>query len=64
MYQEGLLTLPTERRLKQLSSSIEADMNLGESTKAYLKARKSKLAPKDISVSLLIDEIYCSKQVE
>ena len=64
VYQEDILTIPTERRLQQLSSALDADMSLGESTKAYPKARMCKLVPKDLSVSLLIDEIHCSKQVQ
>ena len=64
IYQEDILTIPTERHLQQLSSSLDVDTSLGESTKAYLKARMCKLAPKDLPVSLLIDEIYCSKQVQ
>ena len=39
-------------------------MKMGESTIAYLKARKSKLATKDCIVALLIDEIYTRKQVQ
>ena len=64
IYQEGILTLPTERRIRQLTSAIGVDMELGESTKAYLRARKSKLQSKDLVVSVLIDEIYTSRQVQ
>ena len=39
-------------------------MKMGESTIAYLKARKSKLKSKDFIVSLLIDEIYTKKGTE
>ena len=44
--------------------SFGVDMELGVSTKAYLRARKSKLQSKDLLVSVLIDEIYSSKQVQ
>ena len=39
-------------------------MELGSSTKAYLHARISKLEAKDLMISVLIDEIYSSKQVQ
>ena len=57
------MTLPTERRIRQLTSA-GVDMELGESTKTYLRARKSKLQSKNLLVSVLIDEIYSSKQVQ
>ena len=63
IYQEGILTPPSERRIRQLTSVIGVDMELGDSTKAYLYARKSKLQPKDCLISVIIDEIYTSKQV-
>ena len=58
------MTLPTERRIRQLTSAIGVDMEIGESTKPYLRARKSKLQSKDLLASVLIDEIYSSKQVQ
>ena len=64
VYQEGILTLPTERRIQQLTSAVDVDLKLGDSTKAYLKARISKLHLKDLSVALLVDEVYSSKQVQ
>ena len=54
MYHEDVLTLPTERRIRQLTSAI----------KAYLRARISRLEAKDLLISVLIDEIYSSKQVQ
>ena len=61
VYHEGILTLPTERRIQQLTSAVDVDLKLGDSTKAYLKARISKLHLKDLSVALLVDEVYSSK---
>ena len=54
------LTLPSGRHL---TSAITVDLELGESTKAYLKARRAKLKPKDFLVNVLIDEVYTVKQV-
>ena len=64
IYHEDVLTLPTERRIRQLTSAIGVDMELGSSTKAYLRARISKLEAKELMISVLIDEIYSSKQVQ
>ena len=55
LYQEGILTLPSESRIRQLTYSIGVDMELGDSTKAYLYARKSKLQPKDCLIPVIID---------
>ena len=64
VYQEGILTLPTERRIQQLTSAADVDLKLDDSTKAYLKARISKLHLKDLYVALLVDEVYSSRQVQ
>ena len=64
IFEEGILTLPTERYIRHLISAISVDMKLGVSTKAYLTARKSKLADKDLLITIIIDEIYTSKQVQ
>ena len=54
VYQEGILTFPSERRIRQLTSVIVVDIELGDSTKAYLYARKSKLQPKDCLISVIL----------
>ena len=64
IFDEGVLTLLTERRIRQLTSAITVDLELGESTKAYLKARRAKLKPKDCLVNVIIDEVYTAKQVQ
>ena len=61
---DGVLTLHTERRIRQLTSAITVDLELGESTKTYLKARRAKLKPKDCLVNVIIDEVYIAKQVQ
>ena len=64
IFDEGVLTLLTDRHLRQLTSAITVDLELGESTKAYLKARRAKLKPKDCLVNVIIDEVYTAKQVQ
>ena len=64
IFDVGVLTLPTERRIRQLTSAITVDLELGESTEAYLKARRAKLKPKDFLVNVIIDEVYIAKQVQ
>ena len=54
---EDILTLPSIRRLRQLTTAIDSDLKLGETATNYLKARNSKLVPKDCIVSLIIDEV-------
>ena len=39
-------------------------MALSDSTKAYISARKSKLSEKDLTISLLMDEVYCEQKVQ
>ena len=60
----GHFDISTERRIRQLTSAIGVYMELGESTKAYLRAMKSKLQSRELLVSVLIDEIYSSKQIQ
>ena len=57
VYQEGILNLPTKRRIRQFTSAIGVDIELGDLTKAYLCARKSEFEPKDCLISVIIDEI-------
>ena len=60
---ENILTLPSIRRLKQLTMALDNEMKLGETAKNYLKARISKLNPRDLVVTLII-EVHTKKQVE
>ena len=61
---ENILTLPSVRRLRQLTSALDSEMKLGETAINYLKARLSKLSSRDGVVSLIIDEVYTQKKVE
>ena len=56
--------LPTPNCLRRLSSALNVDLELSDSTLSYLKARFSRLAEKDKTVSILMDEVYCRKRVE
>ena len=61
---ENILTLPSIRRIRQLTSALDSEMKLGETAINYLKARLSKLSSRDSVVSLIIDEVYTQKKVE
>ena len=62
--QDGVLTLPSERHLRRLTSSLNVDLELTETAISYLKARKSKLEAKDILVNIVMDEVYCQQNVQ
>ena len=64
LLRENILTLPSIRRLKQLTMAVDNEMKLGETAKNYLKARISKLNPRDLVVTLNIDEVHTKKQAE
>ena len=61
---DGVLQLPSIRYVKQLSGAVTADFTLSEATVAYLKARISKLQPKDRAVNLILDEVFAFKTVQ
>ena len=61
---EGVIQLPSERYARQLTGAITADLTLSESTLAYLKARMSKLLPKDHAINLILDEVFSFKTVQ
>ena len=60
---DNVLTLPSVRRIYQLTSSLTVDFELTESTLSYLEAKILKLTEKDKIVNLILDEVYVSKQV-
>ena len=64
MLADDVLTLPSVRRIQQLSSAVTVDLELSSATVSYLKLRLSKLSAKDSAVSLLIDEVHTKKTVE
>ena len=57
-----LFTLPTVRRLQQLSSGLNVKANIVD--RAYLSERTSNLQNYERQVILLIDEIYTAKRIE
>ena len=64
MYSDRWLILPTWNYLQRLSSALNVDSELSDSTISYLKARFGRFAEKDKTVSILMDEVYCRKKVE
>ena len=64
LLQDDILTLPCERHLRRLTNAINVDLEISESTIAYLKARFTKLSEKDKTVAMLLDEVSSDKKVE
>jgi hypothetical protein len=56
--------LSSFRYLRQLSASLAVGTGLPDSTLSYLQKRVEKLSPRERLVSLIIDEVYSSRQVE
>ena len=61
MLRDNILVFPSERHVQRLTSAINVDLGLTESTKAYLRARFGKLSEKDKIVALLMDEVHAQK---
>ena len=61
---EGILTLPSAKYVRTLSSSIGDDFELTQPAKRYMSARFQKLKETDHEVSLIMDEVYCQKKVQ
>ena len=61
---EDILTLPTQRHLRRLPSALDVNLEITDSTIAYLQARKSKLSTKDLLVNVIMDEVFCQKKVQ
>ena len=61
---DGVLTLPTVRHIRRISSALTVNLELTESAIAYLTARKSKLEAKDLLINIVIDEVHCLQQVQ
>lgn len=61
---ENVLTLPTSKYLRNLTSVLTTDPGITPSTAGYLKARAKGLSEREKLVSVIIDEVYCSKQTE
>ena len=61
---EGLLTIPSIRYIKKLTSAISVETGLTEQTIKYLKARFLRLDDREKIVSLIFDEIYVAKRCD
>ena len=55
---DNVITLPDDKYVKRLSSSLTVDFDLSEGTVEYLKMRKAKLLRKDLNINVIFDEIY------
>uniref|UniRef100_A0A0K2VIC1 Putative LOC101234561 [Hydra vulgaris] n=1 Tax=Lepeophtheirus salmonis TaxID=72036 RepID=A0A0K2VIC1_LEPSM len=64
IYSSNILTLPSTRYLKILSSAITVEEGLPQSTIRYLKSRIRGLKSREKYVTLMIDEIYSAQRVE
>ena len=61
---DAILTLPSSKYVKSITSALGEDLKLTQPARKYLSARFSKLKDIDHVVSLLMDEVYCQKKVE
>ena len=59
---EDILTLPTQRHLRRLTSALDMNLEITDSTIAYQQARKSKLSTNDLLVNVIMDEVFCKKK--
>ena len=60
---DDVITLPTAKHVRRLTSALTVDFDLSENTVAYLKLRMKKLLKKDLSINLILDEIYSLQSV-
>ena len=61
---DNVVTLPSTRHIRRLTSALKTDLDLAESSVRYLGARKSKLSPKDLKVVILLDEVHSDSKVQ
>ena len=61
---DNVLTLPSVRHLRRLTSALDVNLELSVSAIAYLEARLSKLMPKDLYVDVIMNEVYCQQNVQ
>ncbi len=64
MVSEGFLTLPSVRRMHQLSNALITETGLQPSSIAYLQARFQKLTDWERLIVLMVDEIYAAQRME
>ena len=64
MYNDRWLILPTPNYLRRLSSALNVDLELSDSTLSYMKSRFSRLAGIDKTVSILSQQYqYCRNSI-
>ncbi len=61
---DGILCLPSRKRIHDLTQAFTVDTGLSSGTRAYLKARAEKLSEREKFIIIQEDEIYCAKRVE
>ena len=54
---DNVITLPSERRIRQLTNALTVTYDLSDSTVRYIQARKDKLSQKDSYITLIGDEV-------
>lgn len=62
--EDNLLSLPSSKHLHRLSGDLSVTVGLPSSTISYLATRIKSLSSKDLLVSIIIDEVYSSSQIE
>ena len=62
--EEEILTLPTRRHIRNLTSSFSVESGMSEATVQYLNVRISSLIEREKTVNLIGDEVYSSKRIE
>ena len=64
LLRDGILVLPSIKHLRRLRSALTPDLNLSDSTQAYIRARFKKLSKKETTVSLILDEVHSDKSIQ
>ena len=64
LLREGILTLPSVKHLRRLTSAIKPDFNLSETALAYIRAKYKKLKSHQKTISLIMDEVHAEKDAQ
>ena len=64
IHDEGILTIPSVRYIKKLTSAISVDTGLTPQSMKYLEARASRLKDREKIGTLIMDEVYVAKRCE
>ena len=60
----GVVSLPSVRHVRRLSSALTVDLELTESTIVYLKARFAKLNEREKNIATVLDEVITNQRAE